>query len=76
LGSVKEPLEEVHKTRLTFKNFLKKAFRTLKLDRNYRVFLIVQILAGANWLILPFYVLYAKDVIGVEEKMIGMFISA
>ena len=76
LGSVKEPIEEVHKARLTFKNFLKKAFRTLKLDRNYRVFLIVQVLTGANWLILPFYVLYAKDVIGVEEKMIGMFISA
>lgn len=76
LGSLKEPIEEVHKTRLTFKNFLKKAFRILKLDRNYRMFLFVQILIGANGLILPFYVLYAKDVIGIEEKMIGMFISA
>jgi len=60
LGSVKEPIEEVHKVRLTFNNFLKKTFRILKIDRNYRVFLIVQILTGANWLILPFYVLYAK----------------
>jgi len=76
LGSVKEPVEEVHKTKLTFKNFLKKAFGILKLDRNYRMFLFVQILIGANGLILPFYVLYAKDVIGIEEKMIGMFISA
>jgi len=76
LGSVKEPVEEVHKRRLTFKNFLKKAFGILKLDRNYRMFLFVQILIGANGLILPFYVLYAKDIIGIEEKMIGMFISA
>jgi len=76
LGSVKEPIEEVHKRRLTFKNFLKKAFGILKLDRNYRMFLFVQILIGANGLILPFYVLYAKDVIGIEVKMIGMFISA
>jgi len=76
LGSLKEPIEEVHKTKLTFKNFLKKAFGILKLDRNYRMFLFVQILIGANGLILPFYVLYAKDVIGIEVKMIGMFISA
>lgn len=76
LGSLKEPIEEVHKTRLTFKNFLKKAFHILKLDRNYRIFLFVQILIGANGLILPFYVLYAKDIIGIEVKMIGMFISA
>jgi len=76
LGSIKEPVEEVHKTRLTFKNFLKKAFGILKLDKNYRMFLFVQILIGANGLILPFYVLYAKEVIGIEEKMIGMFISA
>jgi len=76
LGSLKEPIEEVHKTKLTFKKFLKKAFRILKLDRNYRMFLFVQILVGANGLILPFYVLYAKDVIGIEVKMIGMFISA
>jgi len=76
LGSVKEPIEEVHRNRLTFRDFLKKAFGTLKLDRNYRVFLIIQILIGVNGLVLPFYVLYAKDVIGVQEEMIGMFISA
>jgi len=76
LSSVKEPIEEVHMNKLTFKDFLKKAFGTLKLDRNYRMFLIVQILIGANGLVLPFYVLYARDVIGVQEKMIGMFISA
>jgi len=76
LGSVKEPIEEVYKNKLTFKDFLKKAFGILKSNRNYRTFLIIQILIGANGLILPFYVLYARDIIGVEEKMIGMFISA
>lgn len=76
LGSVKEPVEEVYKNKLTFKDFLKKAFGILKSNRNYRTFLIIQILIGANGLILPFYVLYARNIIGVEEKMIGMYVSA
>lgn len=76
LGSVREPLHEVHKTSLSFKSFIKKAFRILKNDYNYRKFLVIQILGGAGALGLPFYVLYAKDILHIELKMVGIFLMA
>ena len=76
LGSVREPLQEVHKEPLPFKSFLKKAFQILKSDDNYRYFLAVQILGGASAFALPFYVLYAKDVLHIETKMVGIFLVA
>jgi len=76
LGSVREPLHEVHKTPLPFKSFLQKAFQIVKSDDNYRNFLVVQILGGAGALGLPFYVLYAKDILHIELKMVGIFLMA
>jgi len=76
LGSVKEPIEEVHKRALSFREFMKKAYHILKFDNNYKLFLIVQILGGAMGLALPFYVLYAKDVLSVKLGMVGIFLSA
>lgn len=76
LGSVKEPVEEVHKTHLSFQEFLKKAFRILKSDSNYKKFLLVEILIGTSALALPFYVLYAKDVLKVRLEMVGIFLAA
>ncbi len=76
LGSVKEPVAEVHKERLPFGKFLNKALKIIKRDKNYTRFLIVRIFSGAIALSLPFYVLYAKDVLKVKLDMIGIFISA
>jgi MFS family permease len=76
LGSVKEPVEEVHKTHLSFQKFLKKTFRILKSDSNYKKFLLVEILIGSSALALPFYVLYAKDVLKVRLEMVGIFLAA
>jgi len=76
LGSVKEPFTEVHKEQLPFYNFLIKALGILKKDTNYRKFLFIQILSGAIALSLPFYVLYAKDVLKVRVGMVGIFLSA
>lgn len=76
LGSVREPIHEVHERRLTFVKFVEKALHILKFDNNYRLFLIVQILGGAMGLALPFYVLYAKDILGVKLGMVGIFLSA
>jgi len=75
LGSVKEPIEEVHKDVLPFKDFLKKGMKILKKDANYRKFLTVQILTGANGLALPFYVLYAKNILKVNISTVGIFLS-
>jgi len=76
LGSVREPVEQVHKTHLGFHEFLKKALRILKSDSNYRSFLLVEICIGASNIALPFYVLYARDVLKIELGMVGVFLAA
>jgi MFS family permease len=76
LGSVKEPTDEVYTGQLPFGEFLKKAFHTLRSDENYKLFLLVQIFGGAMTLALPFYVLYAKDILGIKLGMVGIFLSA
>ena len=76
LGSVKEPTDEVYTGQLPFGEFLKKAFYTLRSDENYKLFVLVQIFGGAMTLALPFYVLYAKDVLGIKLGMVGIFLSA
>jgi len=76
LGSVREPVEEVHETQLGFQGFLKKAFKLLKSDNNYKKFLLVEILLGGSALALPFYVLYAKDVLNIRLEMVGIFLAA
>jgi len=76
LGSVKEPFAEVHKEQLSFYNFSRKAFGILKSNANYRKFLFIQVLSGAIALSLPFFVLYARDVLQIRIGMIGMFLSA
>ena len=76
LGLVKEPIEKVHERQLPFRDFLRKSLRILKSDHNLRRFVIVQILAGGCGLALPFYVLYARNILKVNLGMVGIFISA
>ena len=76
LGSVKEPTEKVYKNQLPFKDFLKKAFLIIKKNSNYKKFIMVEILAGAGGMALPFYVLYLKDVLQIELGMVGILLSA
>jgi hypothetical protein len=76
LGSVKEPVEKVYERQLSFKDFLRKAFRIIGEDKNYKRFIMVQILAGGAALALPFYVLYAREVREIELETVGLLLSA
>lgn len=73
---MKEPPDDVYTKQLKFSEFLKKALHILKIDDNYKLFLVVQIFGGAMALALPFYVVYAKDVLGITLGMVGIFLSA
>lgn len=75
LGSVKEPISEVYERPLTFRAFLQKNFRVLKSDHNFRRFIIVQIIIGSASLAMPFYVLYARNILKMELGMVGIFLS-
>ena len=76
LGSVKEPTEKVYKNQLPFKDFLKKAFLIIKKNRNYKKFIMVEILTGAGGIALPFYILYLKNILGISLGTIGILLSA
>jgi MFS family permease len=76
LGSVKEPVEKVYERQLSFRDFLRKAFGIIEEDKNYRRFIVVQILAGAAALAMPFYVLYATEVREIELETVGLLLSA
>ncbi|MEA2022218.1 MAG: MFS transporter [Candidatus Caldatribacteriota bacterium] len=76
LGSVKEPTEKVYKKQLPFKDFLKKAFLIIKKNSDYKKFIMVEILAGAGGLALPFYILYLKDILGIKLGTVGILLSA
>lgn len=76
LGSVKEPTEKVYKNQLPFKDFVKKAFLIIKKNSNYKKFIMVEILAGAGGMALPFYILYLKDTLGIRLGTVGILLSA
>lgn len=76
LGSVKEPVEKVYDKQLSITEFLSKGFKIIGKDRNYRRFIIVQILAGGAALSLPFYVLYAREVREIQLETVGLLLSA
>jgi hypothetical protein len=76
LGSVKEPVEKVYDRQLSFTDFLRKAFRIIAEDKNYKRFIYVQVLAGGAALALPFYILYARDVRHIELETVGLLVSA
>jgi MFS family permease len=75
LAMVREPEEEVHKDTLPFSVFLKKAYKILKEDRNFRNFLLMQIFVGASSLSLPFYVIYAKNILHFSGASVGTFLT-
>ncbi len=76
LGSMRETTEEVHRNVLSFSQFMQKSLKILKSNKNYRKFIIIQILIGANTLALPFYIIYAKDYLTISLGMVGVFVSA
>ena len=76
LGSVKEPAEQVYKKCLTFREFLNKAIVILRSDSNYRRFLYVEIFVGGSALALPFYILYARDILEIALGMVGILLLA
>jgi len=45
-------------------------------DRNFRLFIAVRLLVGLSDLSIPFYVVFARDVLAVDEAAVGSFTSA
>ena len=74
---VKEPIRPVHNERRPFWQHLKRGAHFLKIDRDYRYFMIFRIASTFGSMCTPFYVPYALDSVGlgVPESTIGSFIA-
>jgi len=69
-----EPKSIISKNREPLITFIKKIPSILKKDNSFKLFIIVENLAGFSIMILPFYMLYAKDVFDISDSYIGTYL--
>lgn len=49
---------------------------TLKNDRELRIFLMVRIVAGFHIMIIPYYIVFFKETVGIAGGLIGIYLAA
>jgi MFS family permease len=79
LGSfsfVKEPVQEVQQARQSWRAYLPRLVELLRRDDQFRLINSVRLLAGLGSLALPFYVVYATNVLRIGDQYVGLFVSA
>lgn len=69
------PSQEVA-ARMPWAHFLPQLARVLREDRSFRALIITRLLVGWSGMAMPFYVVYALDVLGFQPGVIGTFVSA
>lgn len=71
---IREPIEQLTRGRtLTLREYLRRGFRVIKEDANYRNLCIVQFLWGFSSMGAPFYVPYALTDLQMDAKFVGFF---
>jgi len=74
-GSIHEPPGRVAEDRKPLLRFLRSAPGTVRRHREFRLLLASRLLSGGAGIALPFYIIYARQVLGVPESAIGTYIS-
>ncbi len=54
--------------------FVRKIPSTLKKDKEFRMFILVENLSSFGMMIMPFYMIYAKEVLAFDSAYIGIFL--
>lgn len=73
--TIKEPDSLIHNEKPgRFIDFLKTIPKTIKNDVNFKNFIIVENLASFSIMILPFYIIFAKQVFDLDQSFIGIFL--
>jgi len=74
-GLVVEPVEPVLNQSVALLSQVKRALHLPRRDANYGRFLAVRLLATAAGMATPFYIVYAKRVLGVSAGMVGVYLT-
>jgi MFS family permease len=73
-GLVVEPVEPVLNQSMALSGQVKRALHLPRRDANYGRLLAVRLLAAAAGMAIPFYIVYAKRVLGVSAGMVGVYL--
>ncbi len=72
---IKEIPSEIHENKDdNFIDFLKSVPSILKNDKKFLKFIIVENLASFSLMILPFYMIFAKDIFSIDNSYIGKYL--
>jgi len=74
-GLFVEPVEPVLNQSVDLLGQMKRALHLPRRDANYARFLAVRFLATAAGMATPFYIVYAKRVLGVSAGMVGVYLT-
>lgn len=72
---ISEPKKEAG-SRKPLSNYFSNVLGIVKQDSKFRLFLFTRVLAGFHIMIIPYYVVYFKEVAGVAESFIGIYLMA
>ena len=73
---VVEPVEPVHEGEVALLQQFRRALEIVENDARYRRFLSLRLCLMATQMATPFYILYARDRLGIPEGMVGLYLSA
>ncbi|MCD6321695.1 MAG: MFS transporter [Clostridiales bacterium] len=68
------PSDKVPESREPLREYLKKVPKYLKSDFNFRRFIIVENMASFSVMIMPFYMIFAKEMFGIDNSYIGRYL--
>lgn len=75
-SSLKEPVQQAQGKREPWRAYMPRLIALLRQDEQFRLINVVRLLAGMGALALPFYVVYATDVLLMSAENVGLFVSA
>jgi MFS family permease len=73
---VVEPVQPVTKRRKSLREHLVEGRVIFRRDPNYRGLVQVRLLIGILFMATPFYVVYAREMAGIEESAVGLLLAA
>jgi MFS family permease len=71
---LKEPEGVVSKDALSLREYVRTVPRMMKEDRTFLKFVVVENLSSFSMMILPFYILYAREVLQISDAYIGVYL--
>ncbi len=71
---LEEPASVVTDNQESLKSFIKRIPKILKKDKSFKTFIVVENLAGFGIMILPFYMVFAKETFMIDDSYIGKYL--